>query len=243
MRFIITKNYQELSQKAADLVIKQIKQKPNSVLGLATGSTPLGLYQNLVKVYKQGSIDFKKITTFNLDEYYGLTPTDKQSYHYFMWHNLFSKININPKNIFIPDGLIKKNQLKIYCQNYEREIKKHGGIDLQILGLGQNGHLGFNEPGFNFNSKTRLVNLTKTTISANSRFFNNKKIMPRQAVTMGLKTITQAKKIILLASGENKAKVIALAVKGQVTAKVPASILQKHKNTTFILDQKAVSLL
>ena len=243
MKIIITRNYQEMSARAADFVLAQVWEKPNSVLGLATGSTPLGLYQELIKAYQEGRVSFSKITTFNLDEYIGLGFEDKQSYHYFMRSNFFDHVNIKEQNIFIPDGLTERIKLPSYCWRYEKQINRHGGIDLQILGIGRNGHIGFNEPGTSFTSGTHVTRLAKKTIEDNSRFFSDKSKVPKQAITMGLGTITRAKKIVLLASGEEKADAVAKAVEGQKSTEVPASVLQIYPDVTFIIDEAAASKL
>ncbi|MFA6382118.1 MAG: glucosamine-6-phosphate deaminase [Candidatus Buchananbacteria bacterium] len=243
MKIIVTKDYNDLSAQVADLVIKQIKLKPDSVLGLPTGGTPLGLYHNLIKAYQQGIISFSRVTTFNLDEYLGLGCGDKQSYCYFMWHNLFKEIDIKKENVFIPNGLVAKVKAGNYCRQYEEEIINRGGLDLQILGIGQNGHLGFNEPGSAIESEMRIVNLSDNTIEANSRFFSNPKIVPTKAITLGLEAIMAAKKIIVLAAGQPKAEAIAKAISGPVSQELPASVLQQHNNVTFVLDRPAASQL
>lgn len=244
MKVIITKSYKEMSAKAAHFVLAQIWEKPDSVLGLSTGSTPLGLYKELIKAYQEERVNFSKVTTFNLDEYLGLGPKEKQSYYYYMRFNFFKYINIKKKNIFIPDSLISRQEADSFCWQYEKEIKKRGGIDLQILGIGRNGHIGFNEPGTSFNSNTHLTHLAKNTIEANARFFKDISEVPLNwVITMGLRTIMKAKKIILLAYGEQKAEAVAKAVEGPVIKKVPASILQLHPNVTFIIDEEAASKL
>lgn len=240
MKIIIAKDYNSMSAKAAVLVIKQIQMKKNSVLGLATGNTPLGVYKNLVNACKKGEVSFKKITAFNLDEYAGLSEDDKNSYHYYMRENLFKHIDIDKKNIFILNGAAKN--LKKECGNFEKMIKEKKGIDLQILGIGLNDHIGFNEPGSSFNSKTRAIDLTMSTRKANAKYFSNINKVPKRALTMGLATITRAKKIILLASGKEKAEIIAKALKGGVNRNAPASILQKHPDVTVILDKQAARL-
>ena len=239
MNIIKVKNYEELSAGAADLVIRQIKKKPNSVLGLPTGSTPLGLYRQLINANNKCQVSFRKVKTFNLDEYYGLTPEDPQSYRYFMDKNLFNKIDIDKKNTHVPPGRFKKSEEKKICRAYEAQIKKAGGIDLQILGLGGNGHIGFNEPRSSFKSRTRLVNLTKKTISDNSRFFAGSDDVPRQAVTIGLATIMEAKKIILIISGENRAPAVAKLIRGKMFESFPGSILRRHPSVTVIVDKSA----
>lgn len=239
MKIIIKKDYQELSKSAAILVKERIKKKPDLVLGLATGSTPLGLYQELIRLYEKGEIDFSQITTFNLDEYLGLEASSPNSYHFYMFHNFFNYINIKKENIFIPKGITEKP--KEDCLRYEEKIKEKGGIDLQILGIGSNGHIGFNEPGSSFRSLIRVVSLNKKTIRDNARFFKNKKDVPKKAISMGIRTILSAKEIVLLASGEKKSEIIEKVINKKVTKKVPASCLKKHKNVTFIIDQKAAS--
>lgn len=237
---IIIKNYPQLSAKAATMVLNQLALKPDSVFGLATGSTPLGMYQEIIKAYRNYSYDFSKVKTFNLDEYYGLPKTHQQSYYYFMQKNLFKHLNIKKQNVQVPNATAK--DVKKYCQWYEGQIKKHP-IDLQILGLGSNGHIGFNEPGSGLDSKTRLVKLDKKTISDNARFFKNVSEVPKQAITMGIATIMQSKKIVLLASGKNKAKAIKQMVEGRPSANCPASWLQLHDDVTVIVDKEAASLL
>lgn len=241
MKIIIAKNKEEFDRIAADMVSQQLKDKPDSVLGLATGSTPIGLYAQLVERYKKGEIDFSKVKTFNLDEYKGLPKTHPQSYYFFMFKHLFSKVNIDPENIHIPNGEVEDSAKE--CEEYEKNIKEAGGIDLQILGIGHNGHIGFNEPGTPFESTTSLIDLDQRTIEANSRFFDSINEVPRQAISMGIKTIMQARKIVLMISGKDKAEIAAKAIKGPVTTQVPASVLQLHPFATVLLDQEAASLL
>ena len=241
MRVIITVNYEEMSKKAAEIVKKQIKEKPNTVLGLATGSTPLGMYKHLIEMYKRGEIDFSNVITFNLDEYIGLSPDHPQSYHYFMFHNFFNHINIKKENVHIPNGIAE--DLEEECRKYEEEIEKAGGIDLQILGIGVNGHIGFNEPEESIETKTHVVTLTEDTINANKRFFKSAEEVPRKAITMGLGSIMKAKKIVLLASGKNKAEAIKETIKGQLTTKVPATVLALHPDVIIIIDKEAASLI
>ncbi len=241
MKIIITKNKQLLTVRAANLVIKQIKKKKNSVLGLSTGNTPLGMYKKLIQAYRQGKISFKNVATFNLDEYVGLDEKGKGSYHYYMQKHLFRHINIKEKNIFIPNGLAKN--LKTECLNYEKSITKKKKIDLIILGIGSNGHLGFNEPGSLFKSKTRVVKLSLETRQANAKNFKSLRAVPKKAITMGIYTIMQARKTILLASGKGKANIIARTLKGKVNKRIPASYLQFHPNITVILDKKAAAKL
>ena len=237
MRVIVCENYEEMSEQAAKLVSSQLILKPESVLGLATGSTPIGLYQRLIENNKKGEIDFSQVTTFNLDEYYPIKRTNDQSYYYFMNEQLFSKVNINPENTYIPNGETKTPNDE--CANYEKLIKMHGGVDLQILGIGQNGHIGFNEPDANLNSKTHLTNLTENTIEANSRFFTSDEEVPRQALTMGISTILKSKKIILLASGANKSRVVSALLNDAINTSVPATMLKVHPDVVLICDKDA----
>jgi len=223
--------------QAAGIVAAQISRKKNTVLGLPTGQTPLGMYQELIKRFRKGEIDFSQVITFNLDEYYGLSPEHPQSYNYYMWQTFFNNINIKKENVFIPDGVTKDVQKE--CRYYESLIEKKGGIDLQFLGIGDNGHIGFNEPAIALNSKTHLVNLSQATIEANSRFFNDIEDVPRKALTMGMGTIMKAKQIILLASGMKKAPAIAKTINGKVNTEVPASLLQLHRDVTIIVDKDA----
>ena len=237
MKILIVKNYGEMSKEAAEIIAEAVKSDPKIVLGLATGSTPVGCYEELIKM----KLDFSKVITFNLDEYVGLDVKHPQSYHYFMNDNLFSHINIKPENLHIPKGMAK--DIAKFSIEYEEAIKKAGGIGIQILGIGSNGHIAFNEPGTSFDSKTGVVKLKESTIEDNARFFRNKEEVPKSAVSMGMSTIFGAKKIILLASGKNKAEAIAKALKGKITTDVPASILQNHKDVIVILDEDAASML
>ncbi len=229
-----------MSRMAADMLVELVERKPNAVLGLATGSTPIGLYEELVQRHRQGQ-GFTQVVTFNLDEYYGLAADHPASYHYYMKEHLFSHLNIPVQNINIPDGTAIDAAEE--CRAYEAKIAKAGGIDLQILGIGTNGHIGFNEPGTPFGSTTGLVNLAPATIEANSRFFERSEDVPRQAISMGIRSIMKCRKIILLANGESKANAIAAAVEGPVTESLPASVLQLHPDCTFILDEAAASKL
>ncbi|MBD3376780.1 glucosamine-6-phosphate deaminase [candidate division KSB1 bacterium] len=247
MRVIIQSDYQEMSKYAAHMIAEQIKRKPQSVLGLATGSTPLGLYKELIRLYENEGLDFSKCTTFNLDEYLGLTPQHPQSYDSFMKENFFNHINIDPRFSFIPNGQLDPLNLqgiKIYCEWYENEIQKEGGLDVQILGIGANGHIGFNEPGSSFGSRTRIKTLTEKTRQDNARFFdNNIDHVPKYAVTMGIATIMDARQLILLASGNNKALAVKKAIEGPISAMVPASIVQMHPQAILIIDKEAASEL
>lgn len=239
MRIIITKDYEEMSKKAASIVASQMVLKPNSVLGLATGDTPLGMYKELIELYKKDNIDFSKIDTFNLDEYYGLNVENPHSYAYYMREKFFKHINVKKKNTNILDGMT--NDIQKECKDYEKRIKEAGGIDLQVLGIGRNGHIGFNEPDLKFEASTHIVHLDTDTINANARFFDDVEDVPTKAISMGIKTIMGAKKIMLLASGKEKAKSIYNTLKGEITPKVPASILQLHPDVIVILDEEAAS--
>lgn len=241
MRIIVCENYEEVSKKAAQMILSQVTLKPNSVLGLATGSTPIGMYENLVKLNKKGDIDFSEVRTFNLDEYYNLPIDNNQSYHYFMHKNLFEHININPKNIHIPNGMT--DNIDYECKKYDELIKNAGGLDIQVLGIGNNAHIGFNEPTVNFEKGTHLVELDDSTIEANSRFFDNIEDVPKKAITMGVGSIFKSRKIMLIATGENKAEAIYNTVYGKVVPEVPASILQFHSDIVLILDKDAAKFL
>lgn len=240
MNIYITENIPSLNQKAANIIAAQIIMKPDSVLGLATGSTPIGTYELLVEYYNKGVLDFTKVTTINLDEYQGLAPDHDQSYRYFMDTHLFNQININKNSTFLPNGLAKDSNLE--CQRYNQIIQSLGGIDLQLLGIGENAHIGFNEPGTEFKPNPHLVTLTEKTRQANSRFFPSIDDVPTHAYTMGIKNILSAKKILLLASGTSKAKALYHSFLGPITPAVPASILQLHNNVTIIADSDALAL-
>lgn len=240
MNIIVANNYSDLSQIASDFIVQLLQKKNNAVLGLATGSTPIGLYQKLIEAYNRGIISFNKVRSVNLDEYVGLDAKNDQSYAYFMRKNLFDHIDILPENTFIPNGVAKN--LEKECINYSNLIKANRQ-DIQILGLGTNGHIGFNEPFTTFDSKTRVVDLTDNTIKDNARFFDSPKSVPTQAITMGISEIMSAKRIILLASGLNKAQAVFDAINGALDTKCPASILRKHLNCTFILDRESASML
>ncbi|MGX4601029.1 glucosamine-6-phosphate deaminase [Faecalimicrobium sp. JNUCC 81] len=241
MRILVCKNYEEMSKKAAQMILSQVTLKPNSVLGLATGSTPMGMYKELVNMYKNNVIDFSEVTTFNLDEYYQLPITNDQSYHYFMHENLFNHINVKKENIHVPNGMVK--DVEAECNRYDNFIKESGGIDIQVLGIGHNAHIGFNEPTINFERGTHLVDLKESTIEANARFFDKIEDVPRKAITMGTGSIFKARKIMLLACGEGKADAIYNTVYGKVIPEVPASILQFHNDIVLILDEEAASKL
>lgn len=239
MKIYKAANYKEMSRKAANILSAQVIMKPNCVLGLATGSTPIGTYEQLVEWYRKGDLDFSEVTTVNLDEYKGLPITNDQSYYYFMHQHLFDRVNINPANTHLPDGMEADSEKE--CRRYEELIHSLGGVDLQLLGLGHNGHIGFNEPNEAFEKETHCVNLQERTIEANKRFFASADAVPRQAYTMGIKTIMHAKKILVVVSGEDKAEIVKKAFFGPVTPKVPASILQMHNDVTLVADEAALS--
>ena len=240
MKIYQAKNYQEMSRKAANIISAQIIMKPDAVLGLATGSTPIGTYQQLIDWYKKGDLDFSEIRSVNLDEYKGLSADNDQSYAYFMRTNLFDSVNIKKENTYIPNGL--EEDIAKECARYNSIIHTLGGIDLQLLGLGGNGHIGFNEPGAAYEKETHCVKLTENTIQANSRFFEKMEDVPRYAYTTGIKNIMQAKRILLIASGENKADALYRSLFGPITPAVPASILQLHNNVTVVADEAALSI-
>lgn len=241
MHLIQAQNYMDMSRKAANIISAQIIMKPDCVLGLATGSSPLQTYAQLIEWYQKGDLDFSEVSSVNLDEYRGLAPENEQSYHYFMKTNFFDHINIRPEHTFVPDGLDPDSHNA--CKKHEAVIRKLGGIDLQLLGIGLNGHIGFNEPGTSFEKETHCVNLTESTIRANSRFFRSVEEVPVQAYTMGIRSIMMAKKILVIASGKEKADILAKAFTGPVTPAVPASILQMHPDVTLVADKDALSVL
>jgi glucosamine-6-phosphate deaminase len=241
MLVIVKENLDEVSREAAAIVADRLRKKPNLVLGLATGTTPLGLYKEMIRMHAKEGLDFSKITTFNLDEYVGLSPFHPQSYHYFMKENLFRYINVPEQTIHIPDG--NADDIDAFCSWYEEEIRKCGGIDLQILGVGANGHIAFNEPGSSLGSRTRIKTLTETTRADNARFFNGIEEVPKYALTMGIGTIMDAHELVLLASGKTKADAIKAAVEGPITAQIPASVVQLHRVTFMIVDRDAASRL
>ena len=239
MKIYKVRDYEEMSRKAAAVIAAQIIAKPDSVLGLATGSTPIGTYKNLVAAYNAGDLDFSQIKSANLDEYRGLTKDNDQSYYYFMNHNLFQHVNIDPANTNIPDGT--NSDADAECARYEKVIEDLGGVDLQLLGLGHDGHIGFNEPCDHFDQTTHCVDLTEMTIEANKRFFASIDDVPRQAYTMGCGTIMKAKKILIRVSGADTADILYQVVNGPVTPQVPASILQFHPDVILIADEAAMS--
>ncbi len=241
MRIIKAKDYDDMSRKAAAVISSQVTLKPDSVLGLATGSTVEGLYKELVKLFNQGTLDFSQVRSVNLDEYVGLPPDHDQSYNYFMKTNLFSKINIDEANTNLPNGLARDSDLE--CKRYDKIIDGFGQMDLQLLGLGNNGHIGFNEPSDTFMTNTHCVELTDETIESNARFFSDKSQVPKKALTMGIKGITQAKIVLLCVSGTHKAEALKNVLAGPVTPQIQGSILQMHPNLVVVADKDALSKL
>lgn len=241
MNFYKAKDYQDMSRKAAAIVSAQIILKPDCVLGLATGSSPVGLYERLVEQHRSGDLDFSQITSVNLDEYKGLGPDHEQSYRKFMDSHLFDHVNIDKARTFVPDGLEEDSEKE--CARYDSIVEKTGGVDLQLLGLGNNGHIGFNEPGDSFAYGTHCVELTKSTIEANKRFFASEDEVPKFAYTMGIGNIMHARKILLIVSGKAKAQALKDALQGPVTPQLPASILQLHQNVFVVADEEAAQLL
>ncbi|HWT75019.1 MAG TPA: glucosamine-6-phosphate deaminase [Mobilitalea sp.] len=239
MRIYRVKDYKDMSRKAANIISAQIILKPDCVLGLATGSTPIGTYRQLVEWYNKGDLDFSEVRTVNLDEYKGLTEDNSQSYRNFMNQNLFNQVNIDKKNTYVPNGMAEDDAAE--CARYSGIIRALGGIDLQLLGLGHNGHIGFNEPNDVFDMEVHCVALTQSTIEANSRLFASADEVPRYAYTMGMKAIMQAKKILIAVSGEDKAEIVKKAFTGEVKPEVPVSILQMHRDVTLIGDEAALS--
>lgn len=240
MRIINCHTYEAMSRKAADILAAQIQLKPNCVLGLATGTTPIGAYQGLIKKYESGSLDFSEVRTYNLDEYRGLTHEDPQSYHYFMNDQLFNHVNIDPANVHVPDGA--NTDADAACADYDRMVAEAGYCDLQLLGIGRNGHIGFNEPADEFSKGTHCVDLTESTIEANSRLFEKEEDVPRRAYTMGTQTIMNARCILVVANGENKAQAVRDMCFGPIVPTCPASILQLHPNVFVVCDDAALSL-
>lgn len=239
MRIYKAKDYEDMSRKAANIISAQVIMKPDCVLGLATGSTPIGLYKQLVEWFEKGDLDFSKVQTVNLDEYKGLNRENDQSYYYFMHDNLFDHINIPKENTHLPNGMEMDSEKE--CARYTKLIQSMGGVDLQLLGIGHNGHIGFNEPSVSFDKEVHCVNLTQSTIEANKRFFASADDVPKQAYTMGIKTIMQAKKILIVANGEGKADIVRDAFFGPITPQVPASVLQLHNDVTLVADEAALS--
>ncbi|WP_423408188.1 glucosamine-6-phosphate deaminase [Heyndrickxia sp. MSNUG] len=241
MKLIKTSTYEALSQMAAAQIISKIHANPRLNLGLATGSTPTGVYKRLIQDHEVNKTSYKQVNSFNLDEYIGISKKDHNSYHYFMCENLFDHIDIPIDQTHIPDGTAEN--LDEECRRYEQFIQEHGGIDLQILGIGQNGHIGFNEPGTSFTSRTHIINLAESTRKANSRFFESLEDVPTQAITMGIASIMESKEIFLLVSGDSKAEALARLVNGEVSEQFPASVLKNHKNVTIFADKEASALL
>lgn len=241
MQIIKTRDYDHMSRMAANIIAAQVIMKPDCVLGLATGSTPVGTYEELVRRYDKGELDFSTVTSINLDEYKGLSPENDQSYRYFMNTHLFSHVNIDPEKTYVPNGLEPDSEKA--CAAYNAVIRQAGGIDLQLLGLGHNGHIGFNEPSDIFEKETHCVDLTQSTIDANSRFFASMDEVPKQAYTMGIGTIMQAKKVLVVVSGKAKAQIVKDAFFGPCTPQVPASILQLHSDVSLVGDEEALSLI
>lgn len=241
MQIFIYDDYEQMSKAAAEAVAHVLNSKPNMVLGLATGSTPLGLYKELARMHKEEGLNFSQVMTFNLDEYVGLSADHPQSYHYFMQENLFKHINIPVQNVHIPSGTT--DNYPAFCAWYERRIEEVGGIDVQVLGIGSDGHIGFNEPTSSLGSRTRMKTLAKSTIDDNARFFKKPKDVPIYAITMGVGTIMEARKVVLVANGKSKADAIAQAVEGPVTSMITASALQLHPDTTVFVDRDAAGKL
>ncbi len=237
MNVYVFDNYDKMSEKGANILAGQIHLKPDSILGLATGSTPIGTYDGLISMYKAGEIDFSDVRSFNLDEYYPIEPTNDQSYAYFMNEHLFKHINMAKENIHIPAGNVA--DIEKECEKYDNMMEEAGLVDVQILGIGTNGHIGFNEPDDKFEKGTHKVDLDEETIKSNARFFEKIDDVPRQAISMGIGNIMRAKKVVLMASGENKAKIIKEMILGDITPRVPASILQLHPDVTILLDKEA----
>lgn len=238
MRIYCAENYEKASIIAADMIAAQILLKPDSVLGLATGSTPIGAYKRLIAKYEAGELDFSKITTINLDEYKGLDEENENGYRYFMNHQLFDHVNLKKENTFVPDG---KKEAQQACGEYEERIKNLGGIDMQLLGLGHNGHIGFNEPADEFPKETHCVDLSESTIEANARFFASRDEVPKQAYTMGIGSIMKAKTILIMACGRDKKEIVKRAFEGPICPQVPASVLQLHNNVILVGDEECLN--
>ncbi len=241
MKILVVKDYNEMSLKAASMIAGQVVLKPESILGLATGSTVIGMYKKIIEFYNGGMIDFNKVTTFNLDEYYPINHENNNSYHYYMDDNLFKHINVREGYSHVPSGMA--DDIESECLQYERKIHQAGGLDLQVLGIGRNGHIGFNEPDIKFEARTHKVTLDEQTIQDNSRFFNSIEEVPTHAVSMGIKTIMHAKKVMILASGIEKSEAVHGMVCGKITPSLPASVLQLHPDVTLIVDEEAASKL
>ncbi len=241
MKFIRATDYADMSRKTANIISAQVIMKPHCVLGLATGGTPVGAYRQLVEWYKKGDLDFREVSTINLDEYRGLDRDHPESYHHFMFEHLFDHVNIDPRNVHLPDGTAEDPDAE--CARYDRVIEELGGVDLQLLGIGVDGHIGFNEPGAAFELGTHCADLAESTIEANQRFFEKREDVPRQAYTMGIRTIMHARKVLLAVSGAAKAEIVKRSFFGPVTPEVPASILQMHPDVTVVGDAEALRLI
>jgi glucosamine-6-phosphate deaminase len=238
---VICKNYAELSKRAAAVVADVVNHKPTAILGFATGSSPVGLYKELIRLHKEEGLDFSKVTTFNLDEYVGLPGGHPQSYRHFMNQNLFDHINVPNQNTHVPSGTTANH--KAFCEWYEQRIRECGGLDVQILGIGSDGHVAFNEPGSSLGSRTRMVTLTEQTLDDNARFFKKKADVPRHAISMGVGTILEARRLLMVANGKNKAEALAAAVEGPVTSMITASALQLHPDVVVFTDEDAAGQL
>jgi glucosamine-6-phosphate deaminase len=241
MRVIVENSPDSVSRTAAQFLAAVVRHKPTCVLGLATGSTPLGMYRELIRMHREEGLDFSRVVTFNLDEYVGLAGTHPQSYRYFMQSHFFDHINIDQRNTHVPDG--RALDFESYCEQYEKRIVDEGGIDLQVLGIGGDGHIAFNEPGSSLGSRTRLKTLTPETVRDNARFFGSEQEVPRLAITMGVGTILESRQCLLLAAGETKAKAIRDTIEGPITAQVTASALQLHREVIAVIDEEAARLL
>lgn len=241
MEIIIQSNAEQASHKAAHLIADLIRSRPAAVLGLATGSTPLKMYRELIRLHREEGLDFSQVTTFNLDEYIGLPKNHPQSYHHFMWENLFQHINVTPSRVHLPDGMT--SDVSAFCSSYEQKIVEAGGIDLQVLGIGTDGHVGFNEPTSSLSSRTRIKTLTQQTLKDNTRFFDNAEEQPHHVITMGIGTILDCRQIVMLAFGEKKATAVQASIEGPISAMTPASALQFHPKTHFFIDETAASKL
>lgn len=237
MRVILCNDYEEMSARGAELIAEQVMKKPDCTLGLATGSTPVGVYEKLVEMFDEGRIDFERVTTFNLDEYYPISQKDPQSYYRFMQENLFSKVNVPAENINIPNGEAKDPDEE--CKRYDKKLSDNGGVDLQLLGIGINGHIGFNEPNEALCTTTHCTNLTESTIQANSRFFESAELVPTKALTMGIGSILSAKTIVIMANGKNKHEAVSALMSSDITTEIPATILKVHPDVVLICDKEA----
>lgn len=238
MKIVVVKDYEELSKRAGEMIVKEVCENPEITLGLATGSTPIGTYKEMIRHYKEGKVDYSKVKTFNLDEYIGIEKDHEASYNYYMKDNLFNHINIDMTNVHIPDG--KASNMEKQCKEYDRKIEDAGGIGIQLLGIGSNGHIGFNEPGDELSAGTCIVELSDSTIKDNEKHFSDKEEVPRSAITLGMAGILKADKIIMIINGVNKHETVKnLLDKDVITTKLPASLLRLHKDATIIIDEEA----